>query len=280
MTKSDLTERIKRRLGYPMIKVELDTSQIHDAIDFSRSKWLKWAVGNATQETYFTMAVSAGQTIYDLPMGVTEVISYDDHGGTGGINTLFTMDNYLYSRGAFSPIASPYGDTSGHSYGYDYGMISYHIARGFLDDVERYTPSKYNWKYHRYTNQLEIHPAPASGNSLTVTVDGVDVAIDSPGFILLRTMMVEGSSLSDTWTSGDSNEYFYESTWILDYSTALCKITLGTIRRKFANFGSIGNVGISLDGDSLVSEGKEEKATLDETLMLEEVYEGLDISIG
>jgi hypothetical protein len=226
------------------------------------------------------MALSAGQTIYDLPTGVTEVIAYDDHGSTGGINTLFTMDNYLYTRGAYGPLASPYGDTSGHSYGYDYGMISYHIARGFLDDVDRYTPSKYNWKYHRYTNQLEIHPAPASGNSLTVTIAGSAAVIDSPGFILLRAMMVEGSSLSNTWESGDSNEYFYESTWILEYSTALCKITLGTIRRKFANFGSIGNVGISLDGDSLVSEGKEEKDRLDESLMLEEVYEGLDISIG
>jgi len=272
MTKADLAEKIRRNLGFPMVKVELDESQVLDAIDYARSKWLKWAVGNATQETFFTIPLLANENFYDMPIGVTEIISYDSYGSASGINTLFTIDNYLYNQGMYESLLSTKGD--------GYGLISYHIARDFLDMVKRYTPDKYNWKYHRYTNQLEIHPAPPSGSSLSVTdADGVTTTIDSPGYVLLRAFMVEGSSYDD-WSDGDADTNFYESLWILDYATALCKITLGTIRRKFANFGSIGNVGISLDGDTLVSEGKEEKERLDESLKLEENYEGYGISVG
>jgi hypothetical protein len=271
MTKADLAEKIKRYLGYPMVKVELDTSQIIDAIDYSRSKYIKWAVGNATHEVFFTQMLSAGQYLYDMPIGVTEIVAYETTGTSSGINTLFTIDNFLYNQGMFEALYNTAG----------YTLISYHIARDFLETVRKYSPDKYNYKYHRYSNQLEIHPAPSTGNALQVTnSEGEIITVDSPGFILLRAYMIEGSSHSSTWEDGDSDNDFYESTWILDYSIALCKITLGNIRRKFANFASIGNTGISLDGDTLVSEGKEERERLEESLKLEECYTGLGILIG
>ena len=52
------------------------------------------------------------------------------------------------------------------------------------------------------------------------------------------------------------------------------------IRRKFSNFQSIGNTGISLDGDSLISEGKQEQDDLYEKLKSEEDHIGWDIIIG
>lgn len=273
MTKSDLAEKIKRRLGAPMIKVELDPTNLYDAIDTARNKFIKWAVGQATQETFITLMLSAGQYVYDLPIGVTEVVSYEDREGTyGDINTLFTIDNFLYNQGAFDMLLNTTGD--------NYSMISYHIARDFLETVQRYTPSVYNYKYHRYTNQLEVHPAPPSGSSLYVVNDtGETVTVDSPGWILLRTFMIEGSSL-ENWADGDSDNNFYESDWIFDYALAESKIMLGRIRSKFAQFASIGNTGISLDGDALLQEGITEKQELKETLMLEEGFEGYGITVG
>jgi hypothetical protein len=202
-----------------------------------------------------------------MPVGVTEVLSYSSSGISSGINTLFTIDNFLYNQGMYEALYNY--DTTGYS------MVSYHIARDFLETVRKYTPDKYNFKYHRYTNQIEIQPAPPTGNALVIN----DVTYDSPGFILIRAMMIEGSSLPG-YTDTGAHENFYESTWILDYATALCKVKLGLIRRKFGNFASLGNVGISLDGDSLVSEGKEEMTELEEELKLEETYEGLGVEIG
>lgn len=276
ITKKQLAENIKRRLGYPMVKIELHPRQIEDAIDYARDKFIKWATGQATSETFLTMLLSAGQNFYDLPVGVTEVLSYDDKGSSWGINTLFTIDNYLYTRGVFDPVIWGSGG--------DYNLVSYHIARDFLNTLKMYTPSVYNWKYHRFTNQIEIHPPPPSGNSVSVTdQNGVYVTADSPGYVLLRTYMMEGAQYANTdtgWVPLDSFEDFYTSDWIFDYALAECKIMLGRIRTKFAQFASIGNTGIALDGDALLSEGIEEKRELKETLMLEEVWDGLGISMG
>ena len=276
ITKKQLAEKIKRRLGYPMVKVELHPRQIEDTIDYARDKFIKWAVGQATQETYFTCLLSAGQNFYDLPIGVTEVLEYNDKGSSWGINTLFTIDNYLYSRGVFDPVIWGSGG--------DYNLVSYHIARDFLDTLKMYTPTVYNWKYHRFENQLEIHPPPPSGNWGQVTdASGTPIDADSPGYILLRTYMIEASQYANTdrgWTPQDSFENFYTSDWIFDYALAESKIVLGRIRTKFSQFASIGNTGIALDGEALISEGIEEKRELKETLQLEEVWDGLGISMA
>lgn len=266
-TKNALAERIRRRFGYPMVKVELDPQQITDSIDYARKKWMKWAVGQATHEVFFTFLLSAGVSLYDLPMGVTEIISKDTTGVSSGINTLFTIDNFLYNQGLYESLYNTANQ--------GYTMISYHIARDFLDTVRKYTPDKYNYKYHPFTNQLEIHPPPASAS-----VQANTGSYYGPGYILLNAYMVEGSTVRGGWDYGDSDEDFYGLDWIYDYATAECKVILGTIRRKFANFASIGNTGLSLDGDTLVQEGKEEKLALEERLQLEEVYEGLGVSIG
>lgn len=288
-SKADLAERIKRRLGYPVVKVELDPQQIYDAIDYARDKFVKWAVGQATTETFFTVLLSAGEVFYDLPVGVVEVVEYEDQGATWGINTLFTVDNFLFSRGVYDPLI--------WTGGYAYSLVSYHIARDFLRTVDRYTPSIYNYKYHPYTNQIEVQPAPPSGNALLVKNDfGQDITVDSPGFILLRTFMMQGSHYSGMesnnrratpWKRRESDRHtgtrddnFYTSDWIFDYALAECKIILGRIRSKFAGFTSIGNEGITLDGDTLISEGKEEKTELDTKLRDEEQYEGYPIFWG
>jgi len=91
--------------------------------------------------------------------------------------------------------------------------------------------------------------------------------------------MIEGSSL-ENWAVGDTDNDFYDTDWIFDYALAESKIMLGRVRSKFAQFASIGNTGIALDGDTLISEGTQEKETLKETLMLEENFEGYGILIG
>lgn len=286
-SKAEIAELIKRRLGAPVIKIELEDIQIYDAVDYAKHKWIKWGAGNAQVETYFTVLLQANQNFYDLPVGVTDIVEYTDSGRGYGINTLFTIENFMYSRGAYDGVLWA-------NKGYGNSLVSYHIAIDFLKTIERYTPSKYGYKYHRYTNQLEIQPAPPSGSFITVKDDnGVDQIIDSPGFLLIRSYMIEGSQYGgmesnnsrSTWKrtglySGDSDGNFYTSDWIFDYALAECKIILGRIRSKFAQFNSIGNIGIALDGDTLIQEGIQEKEKLEETLRLEESHEGYGIIWG
>lgn len=265
MTKTGLIQAVKRRLGCPVINVELDDVQISDHIDYARAKYIKWAVGQETHEYFFTVQLSAGVVLYEMPSGMVEIIGYQAGGaGEGGINTLFTVDNYLYNQGYYDFLVKAEGTS--------WSLISYHIARDFLETLQRYNVDPYNYHYHRYTNQLEINPAP------TVSED-----IDS--YILIRAYFLADASPWSVVDLGYDNDLsesqdIYSKGWMLDYVTALSKITLGIIRNKFANFASLGNVGLSLDGDTMLSEGKEEKEALEESLRLEEAYEGYGIEIG
>jgi len=279
MTKFMIIEKIKRRLGYPMVKVELDTRQIEDAIDEARQKWIKWAAGEATQEVFFTILLSGGQHIYDMPIGVIDVINYSANEGLGKINTLFTLDNYLYMHGYYDGLfASTYDG---------FNMINYHVARDFLETVKRYQVDAYNFKYHKYGNKLEIQPIPECGNVLTiperVDCNGIvypGVTVDSPGFILIDSFMIAGSTLPG-YDETDNKDDLYVEDWILDYATALSMRTLGFIRRKFENSaGMMGNAGVQLDGSSLVTDANEWLDKLKETLKSEEPSIGYGISIG
>jgi len=192
ISRTQLIQKVRNRLGEPMVRVELCDSQISEHIDYARQKWIKWAIGNATQETYFTVLLQAGKTLYDLPAGVVEVVEYNDKPiSSGGINTLFTIDNWMFSNGFY-----------GNAFYGGYDLISYHLVLDFLTTLGKYKATPYNWKYHKSTNQLEINPAPPQNESL-IYVMGKDpetglpkeYVFDSPGFIMLRTYMVEGSTL-------------------------------------------------------------------------------------
>ena len=96
MSKADIAEKIKRRFGYPVVKVELEDIQIYDIIDMAKQKWIKWGAGNAQVETYFTVLLLANTNFYDLPLGVVDIIDYDDNGRVYDVNTLFAVENFPY----------------------------------------------------------------------------------------------------------------------------------------------------------------------------------------
>lgn len=191
ISRTQLIGKVKRRLGAPLVKVELCDDQIIDHIDYARKKFVKWAIGNATEEVYFTLLLQAGKRFYDLPVGVTDVISYDTRSRGAGINTLFTVENFLFQSGAF-----------GTSFNGGYDFLSYHLALDFLTTLDRYTTTPYNFRYHKSTNQLEVSPTPESSSSTaTVTLPhpetGIptDFLVDSPGWLLIRSYMLQGSTL-------------------------------------------------------------------------------------
>lgn len=134
MTKNDLRSWIKRKLGYPMVRVELHDTQIDDCIMKAREEYIKWGVGSATDEVFFTIPLSAGIDTYDLPSGVTEIVKVKEFDtSVHGINTLFSVENYLYNQGVLGFL-----DNIGR-----YSMLDYHMALEFIDLLDRYTPNYY-----------------------------------------------------------------------------------------------------------------------------------------
>ncbi len=304
-TRPELRDRIKRMLGCGMIRVEVTDDQIDDGINLAREKWITWAVGNATEEVYFTILLKAGKWLYDLPAGVVDIIGFDDrtHNSVfgvfepGGINTLFSMDNHMYSNGMLNPWSSSFMG------------VGYEIALGFIETMDKYHPDKYQFRYIKHTNQIEIYPVPcgnsfilstptsgSSGSDNPCDIEYNTVEVDSPGYVLLRSQMIEGSTLP-TYTpaiSGSNDpdysskydiserysESLFDETWIIEYTLAQTKMVLGYTRRKLENFTALGNAGIPLDGSSLYQEGNDDARRLEEELDIKHSHTGYGIYMG
>ncbi len=259
MTKKELKNWIYSRLGYPMVRVELHESQIESAINSAKDQFIKWGSGESTQEIFFTIALSAGINEYDLPSGITTITKVNEFNASmTGINTLFTVQNYLYNTGVLSFLKN-IGS---------YSMVDYHLSLQFIEVLDKYMPNYYNWRYDKYNNKLIISPTPT-----------IDVEV---GYLIIHSYMLMGTDENTTELTDDVYNMMWNNPWVQNYSLAIAKETLGLIRRKFANgFNSIGNAGINLDGDSLISEGKEDKERLMEEIKNSEYSsEGYGILIG
>ena len=266
ITKTEIRQWVREQLGAPMIKVELTDKQIDNNIDYARDRYIKIAIGNATQEAYITMLLSGGVDAYELPSGVTTVVDYIDATSSsmgGNINTLFTIENYFYSQGMLANLHEPFN------------LVGYHIALEFLETLNRYVHSEYQWFHNNFTNQLILTPTPSTsadggGTMITsYTTAGDPVYIDSPGFVLLRVFKTIAT-----------DEDVYGQQTVKDYTLALCMRTLGLIRRKFASFSSVGNQGLTLDGSELISEAETMLERLEERLKDEDTHVGYGIEMG
>ena len=262
MTKDELVEKIKMRLGHPMVKIELTSPMIYEAIDYATDRFTTVAIGNAVREDYMTMVLSAGQSVYPLPDNVTEIVDFVDGAGAGGvggkINTLFTIENYFYSQGMLANTRSPFD------------LIGYHIALDFMETLQRYVHSNYIWKYNRFDNALTIDPAPPTGNFASLnTGNNVYVDVDSPGFALLKVYVKQGT-----------DEHFYNERIVQDYAYAMAMRTLGLVRRKPAGNSSLGNQGLVTDGAELISEAQTLIEQCEEILESKYVFVGYGVSCG
>jgi len=331
-TREQLRQRIIRALGGSMIKIELCIEDIDDCINMARDYFITWAVGNATQEVYFLLMLKGGQYIYELPVGVVDIISYHDHfGGMGGTfdgscgynplwytgpeqgsTSFFSIQNPAMFGMGYGMNGSGYGQTNtGGMVGSPYTMVDMFVARTTMQLLHNLRPDKYQWRYHKITNQLEIQPTPTCGNTLTKTSPSGDVydipsasypcpsgsyeteTFDSPGYVLIRSYMMEGSSLPSYTPalSGDActmypdigtelSEYLWSHPWIYQYAVALCKQRLGYIRRKYASSSVMGGASISLDGDTMYSEGHDDQLRLEEEVDSKWSFEGFGVSMG
>jgi uncharacterized protein YjaG (DUF416 family) len=103
-----------------------------------------------------------------------------------------------------------------------------------------------------------------------------DADVRNNTYMLLRCFMEEGYNLVSETQDPLWFEHLYDDNWFKDYCVALAKVTLGHIRRKMENMQVMGGTVLSLDGEAMLSEGKEERELLEEELK-NNTEEGMDI---
>jgi len=143
-TRADLIGYVRRRLGEPNVKVELDDSQIDDAIDDALIMFREWSHSGVYDSTYVISTV-ANQSTYTLPAEIQEV------------KKVMTAS---FSRALTTNIIDPYLNIFGPA---NQGYSLVEIGTEYLSDVQRMFETAYNFSTYRDpTNQLilELTPPP------------------------------------------------------------------------------------------------------------------------
>ena len=206
-TREEFKQWILRKLGWPLVQVELTDEQLDDCVNDAVEEFTRWVI----QEEEFIAIPLSGYVRdegFEMPHNVMSVFSFNDDGGvrTDGINTLFTVENAFWNAtGGAWPMMSPGGWTT------------YHIAMQSIEMTRLMTGKGYQFEYNPRTKMLKLTPDP--------TTIGADVP---------NAWVVCGC-----YTIRPDEQQFGES-WVKRAALAQAKITMGNIRSKYEGVQILG----------------------------------------
>lgn len=227
-TRNEFKDYILRKLGHPLITVELTDDMLNDSINDSVEIFTKYC----SQERDYLAVNLSGYVESSgvlLPDNVTGVFGLDDNSvGLAGsdINRLFSIPNAMLNAGM---LVVPYP-------GQGWGWLNYHLAISHLDLVKRMLGGGFDFIYNPRTKLLKLIPDPQKEN-LT-------------GWIIMSVTVIR------------DDVYQYGEEWVKKYALALSKETLGRVRTKYNGVQLLG--GGTLDTNVLQEGLNEKKELLDD----------------
>jgi len=257
-----LAQRIRRSLGEPLIQIEISSEQIYELIDISiewftkfsgtteeflifRSDLYKPGIGlpigdlmNITPNMYNSNtnnpSLSAG---YDYDMDsyrkVIDVFSFAE-GNNTGVNTLFTIENTIAQQAYFGQLLGNVG----------YDLVTWQALKTWLDTRDKVLALTPYLRFDPDTQILKIIPEPAQQSS-NVYFGLVGCKMQKPLKFLVNQL------------------------WVYRHALAQTKIAMGHIRGKYTGTNLFG--GQAVNYSDLMSQGVEEKKTLEEEIMKDTV---------
>lgn len=257
-SKSELKEYCLRRLGKPVLEVNVSDDQIDDAIDYTLEKFQEFHYGGAERvylKHQFTQAeITAFQSDTTETVGSTDFKTQ---------NNYLTLPDHIRSvNGIFSFV------DKGTSNMFD---IRYQLR---LNDLFDFTSTQF---YHYYMIQTHLE-------TINFLLEGAKptrfVATQGRLYIDFDTMtdIREGEFVvidcvraldPVNWTK------IYNEMWVKDYATAMIKKQWGQNLTKFQNVQLPG--GVTLNGEKIYSDATEELTALDEQLRSTYEFPPLDM---
>jgi len=220
-----------RRLGKPVIEINVDDDQVGDAIDTALNYYHDYHF-DGSQRTFLKHQVTAD----DKTNGYISISNTD----TIGIIDIFDIGDATSTNNLFN--------------------IRYQIALNDLYDLSRYdlVPFYMNFMNIRFIEEILIGKQPIKFNRhinrLYVDMDWDK--LNTGDFLIAE---VYNKVDPDTYTD------VYGDRWLAEYATALIQIQWGRNLTKFVGMQLPG--GVQFNGDTILSQGLEAKNKLEEEML-------------
>lgn len=236
--RQSFTDRCLRKLGYPVLEINVDDDQVADRVDDAVMKYWEFHY-DGNQKLYYRYQITANDianTSITLPTtmtGVTRVFPL--YGGFALTNALNMFDiRYQWMLNQLPNLAS-------------LSYVDYEITMMHIEQLNFFFNGIPGIRFNKVQHVLNIDIAWSS-----------DV---KPGdwIVVEGTMEVDPDTFTDVW----------KDPWLYKYATAMIKQQWGTNMKKFGAVALMG--GVSMNGQQIYDEATAEIAALE--LELRDTYE-------
>ena len=224
---AELQQWLLRRLGAPLLKVELTADHLHDNIEDAK----RWFAAKKGWRRFFTMNTIAGKGSYPLPLDCDVVI---DVAFSYNPTDLAFLALPYWVPGENGQIPYSVFNVAGHSGGM---YSSYMQTLQYIESAKKVLSAEQDWRQENH--DLLIFPQPN------------------------RSAVVIVEYTSHTVVVNDMTERDHEI--LKRYALAMAKRDLGRIRSKFDSYPTAQGT-VTMDGPALLEEANAEIEKLTEEI--------------
>ena len=227
-TREEFKDYILRKLGQPVIQVNVSEEQVEDRVDEAISFWRDYHY-NGSQLVYLKHKITQDDKdngYITLPTGLL------------GIQGIFPFNsNVATGQGMFN--------------------TTYQFVLNNLDDLMTYNVQNYymTMQHIEFMQEILVGQAPIRYNKhvnrLYIDVDKDTMVVGNYIAVAAYDVVNEGEYL-DVW--GDR--------WLQNYAAVLVKENWGSNLTKFTNMQLVG--GVSFNGEQILAEAREERQRMEE----------------
>ena len=227
-TRQQFKDWVLRKLGAPVIDINVSDEQVDDRIDEAVDYWRDYHY-NGSQLVYMKHQITQENKdngYIDLPTGIL------------GISGIFNMQSSISTgSGIFNVqyqfVLNNLEDITG------YNITNYYMSMSHLEFLQEMLVGKPMIRYNKHVNKLFLDTDPG------LLVVGEYIIIEAYD-------VIDPATYSDVW--GDR--------WLQNYATALVKEQWGANLTKFTGMQLVG--GVTFNGEQILSDAREERRLMEE----------------
>jgi hypothetical protein len=195
-SRTQIYDWVLKKLGYPLVQVEITEDQLEICVDDAVEEFTEWVIQDQAYMAY-DLSTYDSTSGFVLPSNVTSIFAICENkaGATGGINTLFSVQNQMYNEGLFPPFVA------------GGGWVTYELSMQYIELVERMMSTKFHFEYNQRNKQMKLIPDPK--------------IINITGWIVFGCNIIR------------PDEQQYGESWVKRMTLAMAKQSIGQIRSKF-----------------------------------------------
>lgn len=232
----ELKDYCLRRLGFPVIDINVDDDQLEDRIDDALAKYREFHY-DGVEECYLAHKITFGDisnryiTVSDNIVGITRLLPITGASissqGTSGFN-IFDINYQIRLNDFYNLLSSSY--------------TYYYIARQHLAMLDMIVTGEIPFDYNKKINRVNLY----------MDFNG---RLDVDDYIVFEAMRIVNPEIYGK---------VYSDPWLKSYTTSLFKHQWGTNLTKYGNYTLPG--GLVVNGDKIYSDAVVEIEKLEQEL--------------